>query len=57
MGLYVPPCCRLRAAGETTAWREGGWIIFDDTQTHEAWNDHEKDTRVVLLLDFAVPEG
>jgi len=46
LGIVVPPCCRLRCAAETTEYREGEWLIFDDTQLHESWNEHETDTRI-----------
>jgi len=57
LGLSVPPLCRLRCAGETATWYEGEWLIFDDTQLHEAWNENESTTRIVLLMDFATPPG
>ena len=31
-------------------------LIFDDSLTHEAWNLSDR-IRIVLLLDFLIPEG
>ena len=31
-------------------------LIFDDSLTHEAWNLSDR-VRIVLLLDFLVPDG
>ncbi|HXU80612.1 MAG TPA: aspartyl/asparaginyl beta-hydroxylase domain-containing protein, partial [Polyangia bacterium] len=54
LGLVVPPDCALRVGAETTPWREGACLVFDDTVEHEAWNRSGQD-RVVLLLDFLRP--
>jgi len=54
LALVVPPCCRLRVAGETRTWQEGSCLIFDDTVEHEAWNDSDL-PRGVLLVDFLRP--
>eukprot|EP00656_Telonema_subtile_P029613 TRINITY_DN32707_c0_g1_i1.p1 TRINITY_DN32707_c0_g1~~TRINITY_DN32707_c0_g1_i1.p1 ORF type:complete len:299 (-),score=58.76 TRINITY_DN32707_c0_g1_i1:120-1016(-) len=57
LGIVVPPKCRLRVSGQVDNWREGEWTIFDDTQLHQAWNEHPNRTRIVLLVDFEAPEG
>lgn len=54
--LQSNPACGLRVAGETRTWIEGECLIFDDTKLHEAWN-HGQHERLVLLLDFAKPQG
>jgi aspartyl/asparaginyl beta-hydroxylase (cupin superfamily) len=53
LGLVVPEPvdrCGIRVGGEVAHWREGASLVFDDTYTHEAWNDTDG-TRVVLFLD------
>eukprot|EP01138_Halocafeteria_seosinensis_P012472 gb/GECG01012744.1/.p1 GENE.gb/GECG01012744.1/~~gb/GECG01012744.1/.p1 ORF type:complete len:115 (+),score=12.83 gb/GECG01012744.1/:1-345(+) len=32
-------------------------IVFDDSQTHSAFNDDEKESRVVLIFDLLRPQG
>jgi len=56
LGLVVPPKCRLKVSGQVNNWRAGEWTIFDDTQLHQAWNEHPNRTRIVLLVDFEAPE-
>lgn len=56
LGLHVPDDCELRVGDETRSWREGEWLVFDDTDEHEAWNQGET-ARVVLLLDFKREPG
>lgn len=51
MGLVVPEECSLRVAGETRPWREGAFLVFDDSYEHEAWN-RSSETRCVLHLEF-----
>lgn len=54
LGLVVPPKVRIRVANETRAWKEGKFIIFDDSFEHEVW--HEGDSfRLVLIVDFWHP--
>jgi beta-hydroxylase len=53
LGVLVPePAERvgIRVGGEVAHWREGESLVFDDTYTHEAWNDTDG-MRVVLFLD------
>ena len=35
-------------------WTEGETLVFDDTHTHEVWNDTDR-TRIVLLIQFERP--
>jgi ornithine lipid ester-linked acyl 2-hydroxylase len=53
LGLMVPEPAEnvgITVGGELAHWREGGSLVFDDTYTHEAWNDTDG-TRVVLFVD------
>ncbi|MBB6189599.1 aspartyl/asparaginyl beta-hydroxylase domain-containing protein [Rhodanobacter sp. MP7CTX1] len=53
--LIVPSDCALRVGGEVHEWKEGRCVTFDDTYTHEAWNN-SAETRVVLILDTWNPD-
>jgi beta-hydroxylase len=53
LGLLVPEPedqAGIRVGGEVAHWHEGSSLVFDDTFTHEAWNDTDG-TRVVLFCD------
>jgi aspartyl/asparaginyl beta-hydroxylase (cupin superfamily) len=54
LGLICPEGCRLRIGGDVRAWREGEFLVFDDTLDHEAWNDSDR-IRCVLNVDFLHP--
>ncbi len=56
LGLAVPrpELCGMSIGNEMVRWREGSAFVFDDTYTHEAWNESDKD-RVVLLVDVLRP--
>jgi aspartyl/asparaginyl beta-hydroxylase (cupin superfamily) len=57
LALTVPPpagACRIQIDGREARWEEGKTLIFDDTLSHEAWNDSAGD-RVVLFIDFSRP--
>lgn len=57
LGLIVPgpkDACRIRVGDSSARWQEGRTLIFDDTVTHEVWND-SPDDRVVLFIDFSRP--
>jgi aspartyl/asparaginyl beta-hydroxylase (cupin superfamily) len=57
LGLIVPTpsaSCRIRVADAFAQWQEGKTLIFDDTASHEVWNDSAED-RVVLFIDFSRP--
>jgi aspartyl/asparaginyl beta-hydroxylase (cupin superfamily) len=45
----------VRVGNETRPWVEGELLIFDDSILHEAWNDSDSDS-VVLLFDIWRPE-
>ena len=46
----------LRVGDEKLRWEEGKMIMFDDTYEHEAYNNSEKESRVVLLIDLWHPD-
>lgn len=57
LGLLIPnphSSCGLRVENEVRSWREGQSLIFDDSYTHEAWNNSDSH-RVVLFVDFLRP--
>jgi beta-hydroxylase len=57
LGVRIPGAaglCRIKVGGETRAWEEGRGLVFDDTQTHEVWNDSDA-RRVVLMIDLERP--
>jgi hypothetical protein len=46
--LFTPPSVHH--------WRKAGEVIvFDDTYPHSAWNDSDSE-RIILYIDFKVPE-
>ena len=55
LGLVVPRASidrlALRVGREVCTWQEGAWLLFDDTQEHEAWNQTDQ-LRIVLLMDL-----
>ncbi len=57
LGLIVPGArgdCRIRIGTQTCSWADGELLIFDDTLSHEVWNDTDE-YRVILLFDFRRP--
>ncbi len=57
LALIVPSpdaSCRIRVGDSIAHWHEGRTLIFDDTFSHEVWNDSMED-RVVLFIDFSRP--
>lgn len=53
--LIIPGQCFFRVGGETREWVEGEPWIFDDSMSHEAWNDSDQ-LRVILIGDLWRPE-
>jgi beta-hydroxylase len=54
LGLIVPQpedLCGIRINDEVHHWQVGRSLIFDDTFTHEVWNNSDE-KRVVLFVDF-----
>lgn len=56
LGLIVPKDgdVRMRVGNRIVRWSEGETLVFDDTYSHEVWND-AAGTRVVLLIQFERP--
>jgi beta-hydroxylase len=57
LGLVIPDAkerCRIRVENEIHHWEQGRTIVFDDSLSHEVWNDTDQG-RVVLLLQFNRP--
>lgn len=56
LGLIVPRDgdVRMRVHDRVVRWAEGETLVFDDTYSHEVWND-TAGTRVVLLVQFERP--
>ncbi len=56
LGLMVPDndSCRMQVHDRIVGWREGEWLLFDDTRRHEVW--HEGDSpRIILLVQVRRP--
>lgn len=52
LGLIIPNGdCKLRVNDIDRTWKEGEFLIFDDSFIHQAWNRTES-KRIVLLIDF-----
>ncbi|MEL6149702.1 MAG: aspartyl/asparaginyl beta-hydroxylase domain-containing protein [Chloroflexota bacterium] len=54
--VCAPDSCRLRVHDDTIILKEGEMILFDDSFEHEAWNDHETKSRLVLIFDVWHPD-
>lgn len=57
LGLAVPSGpgrCEMEVNGTPIGWREGEWLVFDETNMHEVWNETES-PRVVLFLQIRRP--
>lgn len=57
LGMVVPEGpgrCAMEVAGRTVEWREGEWLVFDETNRHQVWNERQ-DPRVVLFLQVRRP--
>ena len=57
LGLMVPKSaqrCEIRVGSRYSGWQEGRSIMFDDTFSHEVWNDSDE-MRVVLFMDVDRP--
>lgn len=56
LGLIVPETgeCKMRVGKETIKWQNGKAVFFDDTYTHEVWNNTDG-IRIVLLIDTVRP--
>lgn len=57
LGVVVPDRwqdCTMQVEKRNLNWREGAWLVFDDTYEHEVWNETDQ-PRIVLLCQFARP--
>jgi len=57
LGLVIPQHwheCRMKVDEEMVHWREGKCFVFDDSRTHQVWNNTDEE-RVILLFDFDRP--
>ena len=48
LGLQIPDNTTIRVAEETRSWKEGEWLIFDDSYEHEVW--HNGTTMRLVLI-------
>ena len=55
LGLRVPERCGLSVGEEVLSWREGEWLVFDDSFEHLAWNRSDR-PRVILIVDLWHPQ-
>lgn len=55
LGLKVPEKTFIRVADETKSWKEGEWLIFDDSFEHEVWHNGTS-LRLVLIVDVWHPD-
>lgn len=49
-----PERCEIDVDGTLAQWREGEWLVFDETCQHEVWNERNG-PRVVLFLQVHRP--
>lgn len=54
LGLQVPEKTFIRVGDETRSWKEGDWLIFDDSFEHEVWHNGTS-LRLVLIGKFLFP--
>jgi len=55
LGLVTPDGPRIRVANEIRSWKQGEFIVFDDSFEHEVWHDGDQ-VRLVLIVDMWHPE-
>ena len=55
LGLDIPEGVSLRVADQTTGWKEGKFIIFDDSFEHEVWHNGTR-LRLILIVDIWHPD-
>jgi aspartyl/asparaginyl beta-hydroxylase (cupin superfamily) len=55
LGIDIPPNCGIRVGQTSTTWNDGRCIVFDDSFSHEVWNESERD-RIVLVMDLWHPD-
>ena len=47
--------CRIRVGTQIRAFEEGKCIVFDDSFSHEVWNDHPTKSRIVVCHASSPP--
>ena len=48
---------KLRVANEYLTWKNGDFLIFDDSFDHEVWHfDPRNRSRLILIIDIVHPE-
>ena len=52
LGLIVPVGAAVMVGDTVAPWIEGGCMIWDADEQSEAFNSHEKISRISLLVDF-----
>lgn len=55
LGLKIPEGPRIRVGNDTRTWKEGKFIIIDDSFEHEVWHDGTE-LRLILIVDFWHPD-
>ena len=55
LGIDIPAECGIKVAGEARTWTPGRCIVFDDSFTHEVWNDSLL-ARTILVVDLWHPD-
>jgi len=54
-GVQIPEASQIRVGGVTRKWKEGSFIVFDDSFEHEASNK-DSSARVVVMFTVWHPE-
>ena len=57
LGMIIPEGpgrCAMEVAGQIVEWHEGQWLVFDETNRHQVWNERAQ-PRVVLFLQVRRP--
>jgi aspartate beta-hydroxylase len=55
LGLAGTAGAKIRVGDEIREWKEGDFIVFDDSFEHEVWHEGNK-TRLVLIVDMWHPD-
>mmetsp|Transcript_72505 Transcript_72505/g.128087 ORF Transcript_72505/g.128087 Transcript_72505/m.128087 type:complete len:337 (-) Transcript_72505:176-1186(-) len=55
LGLRVPKGSSIRVGGENRSWKEGEWLVFDDSFVHEVVNE-ASEPRYVLATRLIHPD-
>lgn len=59
IGIEIPSSeadiCGMRVGNDISAWHEGAFVYFDDSNYHESWN-HSPSDRVIMIVDIIKEE-